>query len=83
MPVLQVILEGDGCWPDLPEKNVLHLKEDAHFAVAALEGGMVSGLPSLTFRIDLPDGQVVILETSWRLFHTAYMALRAKLGEPD
>lgn len=82
MPIIRVLLEGDGAFKDLQgrEKDVIHLTGD--FTVAALAKGMISGKPSVMIRIDLPDGRVVLQETSYALWMTASAALRGKFGEP-
>jgi len=84
MPVLSVILDGDNCWPDIRtrQQDVIHLGNNAPpIQVACLTGGMTSGLPSVTFRIDLPDGKVVLAETSLRLFQIAAAAITARFGD--
>jgi hypothetical protein len=74
-----VIPNGDNCWPDLRDKPIVHLANDAPpIAVAVLDGGMASGKPSLTLRLDLPDGRTVLAETSARLFCSAARAIMAK-----
>jgi len=82
MPILKVIAEGDGVWPDLANRmdDVIHLKDDDVIQVSGLSAGMTSGRPSVAFRFDLPDGQVVIAETSVRLFLAAAEILRARYG---
>lgn len=82
MPILKVIAEGDGVWPDLVSRmdDVIHLKDEDVIQVSALSAGMESGRPSVAFRFDLPDGQVVIAETSVRLFLVAAEILRARYG---
>lgn len=75
MPSMQINLDGDGVWPDLHEKEVINTLV---VAVAALGGGMTSGRPSVSFRIDLPDGRVVIAETSMRIFVNAANAFRIR-----
>ena len=87
MPVIVVKLGPEPLWPDLAEKlkrgELYHLGEGAPpVQVGALEGGMVSGKPSVAIRIDLPDGKVVLAETSWVLLHGAFLILQAKFGEP-
>ncbi len=72
-------LDGDNCWPDLKDKKLFHLDNHSPpIQVAVLDGGMSSGRPSVAIRIDLPDGQAVIAETSARLFCTAARAIQAK-----
>lgn len=85
MASLTMIMNGDGCWPDLvgePNKlsdKVIHLGNDAKpIQVALLDDGMQSGRPSVTIRLDLPDGKVVLAETSLRLFVLAGRAFAAK-----
>lgn len=77
-------LEGDGAWEDLKEdrERIIHIP-NALIGLACLEGGMTSGKPSLAFRIDLPNGKVVIAETSWNAWRAANAALSARLGEVD
>jgi hypothetical protein len=79
MPVLNIILDGDNCWPDLLEKKVIH--HTGAISVAALPGGMASGKTSVSIRIDLPDGTVLIAETSLQLFASAARAFVARYGE--
>lgn len=79
MPIINLNLSGDGAWPDLQDKEVIHLTGDVPaWEIAALERGMTSGSPSLALRLDLPDGRVVIAETSVKAFLTAAAAIRAK-----
>jgi hypothetical protein len=87
MPSMQIILDGDGAWQDLREKEAqcqfIHLGEEAPpIQVAGLAGGMQSGAPSVAFRIDLPDGTAVMVETSLALFLTAAEAFKARYGDP-
>lgn len=83
MPAMVLKLDGDEAWPDLREKlstdDLIHLGADAPaIQVAALEGGMASGKPSIAIRLDLPDGRVVVAETSLELFLAAASALRTR-----
>ena len=81
-PVFELHMEGDGAWPDLADKEVIHLGSDAPaIQISALSEGMVGGMPSLAFRFDLPDGQVVVFETSLQVFLTAARALWARYDE--
>ena len=71
---ITMIFDGDGCWPDLKDKigEVIHLSNGAPpLQVALLDKGMASGRPSVTLRLDLPDGRIVLAETSLRLFALA------------
>jgi hypothetical protein len=57
---LNIILDGDGAWPDLAEKEVIALDPHAlgQIQVAALIDGLASGRPAVAIRVDLPDGKV-------------------------
>ncbi len=79
MIVMSVILDGDGCWPDLQDKKIIR---PVSLQVAALRGGTKGGFPSVAFRIDLEDGRTVIAETSLKLLLTASDLFRAKYGDP-
>lgn len=79
MPVMSVIFNGDNAWPDLRDKDFIHLGNGAApIQVAVLEMGMKSGRPSISIRIDLPDGQTVIAEASARSFVLAARMINAK-----
>jgi hypothetical protein len=70
---IEVRLDGDGAWPDLaqmPEANKIYM-EDSTLSIACLKNGMTSGRPSLVMRINLPDGRVLIFQTSMRGFLSA------------
>ena len=77
----------EGVWSDLLQgRDVIHLGNDASIKITALKGGMTSGLPSVAMCFDLPDGRVVLAETSLRLFRTAAAALegwRVREGQPE
>ena len=78
---LTVKIDGDGAWPDLAGKEVIHLTNDAPpIQISALPDGMASGRPSVAIRLDLPDGRTVIAETSMNLFLSAADVLRARYG---
>jgi hypothetical protein len=79
MIVMGVVLDGDGCWPDIQDNKIIRA---VGLQVAALQGGMKGGAPSVAFRIDLEDGQTVIAETSLKLLLTASDLFRAKYGDP-
>lgn len=84
MPVVQIILAGDKCWPDLKDKqkagklNWLGGLHGTPIQFTALPGGMTSGLPSIALRIDIPGGRVVVAETSMQMFLTVARAFAAK-----
>ena len=70
MPELSIKLEGDKAWPDLRDNpNVLNgMGNDASIQLAVLDHGTTNGRPTVAIRIDLPDGKIVITETTARLF---------------
>lgn len=72
---LSVIMDGDNCWPELQEKDVI---EADGLQVAVLKYGTVSGKPSVTLRLELPDGRTVLAQTSARLFCTAGRMITAR-----
>jgi len=72
-------VDGDGCWPDLQERPFEH---GMLVAVAALEGGMTTGRPSVSLRVETDDGRVVLAETSLRLLSAAVRAFTARYGDP-
>lgn len=76
---MTIILDGDSAWPDLQSKPFIHLGNGAPaIEVAVLENGLASGRPSVALRLELPDGQTVVAETTARLFCTAARAIQAK-----
>ena len=83
---INVILDGDGAWPDLADvvgtDRFVHVADGSKIEISTLPGGMQSGLPSIAIRIDLPDGKVAMIETSWRLFATAAAAIAGRYGWP-
>jgi hypothetical protein len=50
--------------------------------VGCLPHGMQSGLPSFVAVIELPTGQRIFAETSWRNMSLALVALAARWGTP-
>lgn len=80
MPALIIKLEGDASWPDLEQKIAAdQIIEIDHIEVALLPGGMASGKASVAIRLNLPDGRVVIAQTSQELFDAAARAFRGRL----
>ena len=73
MPALQVVLDGDNCWPDLRAGFI----EGEWVGIARLRSGTVAGKATVTVRIQLPDGQTVLAETTLALLEGAVRAFRA------
>lgn len=79
MPAMILKLDGDNAWPDLRDRDFHHLGRDAKaIEVAVLAAGMVSGKPSVALRFELPNGEIVVAETSAVLFVSAARAIAAK-----
>ena len=81
MPEMIINLSGDGCWPDLKEKGFIEADPKKPIQLGALPAGMGSGRPSVSIRMDLPDGTVVIGQTSVALFQMASAALTGRFGD--
>ena len=82
MIALDLRLDGDRCWPDLDDRRIIHLGNGAPpIGLAVLTNGTQEGRESVTIRIDLPDGRVVLAETSLRLLCMAVDAMRARYGD--
>lgn len=64
------------------DPRLIHMADGAKIEVGALDRGMESGKPSAAFCFGLPDGRVVLCETSLALFLTAADALKARYGDP-
>lgn len=81
-PMMEINLTGDGIWPDLTAKVAAGqvLPDPIKWSVSSLPEGMMSGRPSVTFRFDLPSGQVLLAETSARMILTLAAALKGKYG---
>lgn len=82
MSQVNIILDGDNCWPELRGKdNLIWMGNDSPpIQIAALPGGMESGKTSLAIRLDLPDGSTVCAEMSLALFQAANIAFTARFG---
>ena len=79
MTMIHIILEGDGAFRDLQGKEDLIIDlADKPFTVAALTRGTTGGKPSVMIRLDLPDGRVVLQQTTARLWIVVARALRGK-----
>ncbi len=78
-PIIDLQLEGDGSGRHLAGQVIHECGSVLH--IAALDGGMASGLPSLMIRLDLPNGEYAIVETSVRAFLNAAAAIHAKFED--
>ena len=75
MPDLNLIMDGDGVWPDLSSRRVA---KPANVQAAMLPGVMESGRTGITFRLNMPDGSVVLYETSLRILEATVKAFRVR-----
>jgi hypothetical protein len=82
MPFITLFLDGDGCWQDMKDadKEGRLIEPKGPIGLALLEGGMLSGKPSVGIRIDLPDGRVLFTQTSLALLSQTVRAMEAKAG---
>ncbi len=76
MPVLSIFRDGDNVYPDLKDKADRIIHVTTPWSVSRLKGGMKSGKSSVMIRIDLPDGRIVMAETSMELFQAAARAFK-------
>ena len=76
---LNIHAQGDACWEDLQSRSeqLTWLNSGADLAIARLPRGMASGRSSVAIRVDLPDGRVVVAETSMALFLACAGAFKA------
>jgi hypothetical protein len=80
MPSINLVLGPEPVWPDLADREVIHYLEP--IGMSALPGGMESGATSVVIRLDLPDGRVVMAETSLALLLGAARAIAARYPSP-
>jgi hypothetical protein len=81
MPTIDLRLDKDGCWPDIGAKHqagLLRTSEDP-IGMALLSDGTELGRPSVSIRIDLPDGQLVMVQTSLKVLALAVRAMETRL----
>ena len=82
MTPLDIIFDGDGAWPDLAAPDGPEVIPGLLDAVAALPNGTAKGKPAVALRITLPDGKVVIAQTTLALFWAAARGFVARHGDP-
>ena len=78
MPSMSILLV-EPFWPelqDLPEGQIIHSTES--ISAGVLIGGMESGETSIALRIDLPNGQILIQETSLALLDGLVKAAKGR-----
>jgi hypothetical protein len=85
MPTLQIILDGDGCWPDLTEVQI-ELGELEGVALLP-DGDVTDGFTGLTKKVPVvllrvrstETGNVVIAQAKLNMLETAVRALRGHI----
>jgi hypothetical protein len=83
MPHTKIHLDGDGCWPDLLGKvGTETVIETEWESISCLPNGMSSGKPSVMLRLNLPDGRVVLSQTSLQMLLTIADAFKGRFGDP-
>jgi hypothetical protein len=84
VPAIHLHLEGDGCWPDLPEAlaKLCSSGKATGLQIAGLAKGMVGGAPSVTIRLDFVGGAARVVETSLALFLQTAALLKIRYGDP-
>jgi hypothetical protein len=75
---MSIIEHGDACWPDLATK---HIVDGKIVSVAMLKGGMVSGKPSVTFRITSETSTNILAQISLEMLTTVVNAFNAAHGD--
>ena len=70
---LSIHLDGDKCWPELTDWT-----EAEDLQIAVLPRGTSSGKPSVTIRVELPTGEIVLAQTTARLFCMAGRMITAR-----
>jgi hypothetical protein len=76
MLAIHIILE-EPAWPELTD-----FVEATDISIAALPHGMDSGATSVVIRLDLPDGSVVLAQTSLALLLAAGRGIAARYPSP-
>lgn len=84
--ITDVEKSGFACLAHLTEEQrneaIIHLSGDVKLEIGAMPRGMESGKASIMFAFPLPDGQVVIAETSLALLKSAVAAFVAAHETP-
>lgn len=77
MPEIIIHKMGDGAFADFKDRKIIHLGAGAPpIRIAVLERGMTSGKTSVAIGFELLSGEVVLAETSLKIFLAAADTLR-------
>lgn len=95
MAILDIRTDGDGALSELvgganaeqlaemrARGEVIDLGDDDTIMLTGLPHGMQSGAPSVMLAFKLPDGKIVMAQTSWRLFATGFHQLAGRFNTP-
>jgi hypothetical protein len=79
MAAIGVYLDGEGCWPEIDQRPRIDLRDRGAppIQLALNPSGTKDGDASLTVRIDLPDGVVLLSRVSLKHFLEAAKALQS------
>lgn len=77
MPAIDLIMEGDGAFKG-EAGLIIAADPKATIKMALLDGGMVTGKPSVGILITLPNGSKVLAQTSLLLLCSAAKAFEAR-----
>jgi hypothetical protein len=80
MIALHIFMDAEGMLKGRDPSKIIEAEKD--ISIGVLPAGMQSGLPSVSFGIDLPDGRTLFAETSYALFMAAAKAFAARYGWP-
>jgi len=75
MGYIDLRLVGDEAFKDWSDKTIYHLTS---FRMTGLREGTAQGNPTVMFGVEMPDGKVVVLETTLNLLESSIRALRAR-----
>ena len=71
------IIFQEPAWPELADRRD-DIIDGESVSVAVIDKGTQSGRPTVMIRVDLPDGKVVLVETTAHLFCAAGRAITAR-----
>jgi hypothetical protein len=66
-------------WTDMLDRGVI---DGELTRMGVLRAGTNAGLPSIAMVVELPDGNAVMVQTTWRILHAAVRACEARWGAP-
>lgn len=93
MTPIDIVFDGDGCWPDLTQKDLEgKVQWNAQVAaIALLPDGVVTDsltgisrkVPILTLRLELPNGSTAVAQMKLEMLETIARAMRGRLAYLD